>query len=337
MSIKFFKGISVMNSNMKLLMPFAAQTGLSADARGGILFGVYGGYNITVSPISGGKTMQISVGVKVNGQPIDNNQLQLFAKQNKSVFGICRANGYRVDFNVKQFLTAKSTINKGLRPGIEIVAAFLRSLGAENCCQACGKSEDLGTYYTYNCASVLCDGCYSETSADTVNRIRENEAKAENPIGGFVGALLGSLLGAAAIILISQLGYVAAISGVIMGVCTLKGDEMLGGKISKTGVIISCAVMVVMVFLSYQLDSAILLSKEYTDYSVFECFKIYNNAVFTGGIIWENYLPSLIMLYAFTALGAVPTVKNRISKQYALNTLYRMDGQSAPVTETTEI
>lgn len=182
-----------MNSNMKLLMPFAAQTGLSADARGGILFGVYGGYNITVSPISGGKTMQISVGVKVNGQPIDNNQLQLFAKQNKYVFGICRANGYRVDFNVKQFLTAKSTINKGLRPGIEIVAAFLRSLGAENCCQACGKSKDLGTYYTYNCASVLCDGCYSETSADTVNRIRENEAKAENPVGGFVGALLGSL------------------------------------------------------------------------------------------------------------------------------------------------
>ena len=58
-------------------------------------------------------------------------------------------------------------------------------------------------------------------------------------MGGVVGALIGSLLGAASIILLSQLGYVAAISGVIMAVCALKGYELLGGKLTKKGVIIS--------------------------------------------------------------------------------------------------
>lgn len=318
-----------MSLNLKFLMPFAMQTGLSADEKSGILYGIYGGYNVTVSPIYGGKTFQISVGVKVNGQPLDSNSLKLFAKQNKSVFGICRVNGYRVDFNVKQFLTVKSTVNKSLRPGIEVVTAFLRSIGAENCCQACGESADLATYYTYNCASVLCADCYSQSAADSANRIREDENKTENIIGGIVGALLGSLIGAAAILIISQLGYIAAISGVIMGVCALKGYELLGGKFSKTGVIVSSAVMVITVFLSYQLDSAILLAKEYTDYSVFECFKIYNNALFTGGIVWENYLPNLILLYIFTALGAVPTVINNFKKQKNPNTVYRMGAHSA--------
>lgn len=326
-----------MAQNLKSLIPFALQTGLSADEKSGILYGVYGGYNVTVSPIFGGKTVQVSVAVKISGMPLDNNRLALFTKQNKSVFGICRVNGYRVDFNIRQFLTFKATVDKGLRPGIEIITAFLKSLGAENCCQLCGETVELGTYYTYNTASILCTRCYTEYNAGNESRIREDESKTENAVGGFVGALLGSLLGAAAIILISQLGYVAAISGVIMGVCTLKGYEMLGGKISKTGVIISCAVMAVMVFLSYQLDSAILLSKEYTDYSVFECFKIYNSALFTGGIIWENYLPGLLLLYLFTAVGAVPTVKNNLRKQNALNLLYRMDNQSAPVTEYSEI
>lgn len=42
-----------------------------------------------------------------------------------------------------------------------------------------------------------------------------------------MGALLGSLVGVVSIIIFSQLGYVAALSGVIMAVCTLKGYEML--------------------------------------------------------------------------------------------------------------
>ena len=63
--------------------------------------------------------------------------------------------------------------------------------------------------------------------------------KPENVVTGIVGALLGAAIGAAAIILLDMAGYMAAISGVILAVCAYKGYELLGGKLSKTGIIIS--------------------------------------------------------------------------------------------------
>lgn len=92
--------------------------------------------------------------------------------------------------------------------------------------------------------------------------------------------------------------------------------------------------MVLMVFLSYQIDSAIALTtvEEYSDIGFFGLFRILNYAMFTGGINWGSYLPGLLLLYAFTALGAVPTVSNALKKQESLGRLYRMD---TPETENT--
>ena len=57
---------------------------------------------------------------------------------------------------------------------------------------------------------------------------------------GIVGALIGSLIGAVVIVIVGQLGYVAAVSGLVMAICTLKGYEMLGKKLGTPGIIISC-------------------------------------------------------------------------------------------------
>lgn len=311
---------------IKVIAPFAAQTGLLIDNASGVMFGNYGGYDITVSPIFDNRTFRISCFVKHGGAAPQLDEIKRLAKANKSYFGLCTVTGYRVDFNLRQWgLSLKTTVKKSLNAALEIITMELKNGGYENCCQLCGSTEENGTYYINDGAVYLCERCYQAYTVSADNAHRAHEAKTENIVGGTVGALLGSLIGAAAIILISQLGYVAAISGVIMGVCALKGYELLGGKLSKKGIIISCVIMILTVFLSYQLDSAIYLAAEYTEYSVFECFNIFNNALFTGGIIWSSYLPQLIMLYLFTALGAVPTIAGSIKKQKVLNIIYRMD------------
>ena len=153
-------------------------------------------------------------------------EMQQLARANKSLFFGAAVDGYRVDFNIKSAgFSVANTVNKKLMPALSAAAAYLSAGGWQACCQACGET---------------CNNSFKEQH--TLTR-RENEQKSENVIGGIVGALLGSLLGALAIIVISRLGYVAAISGVIMGVCTLKGYEMLGGKFSKKGVLISCIIM----------------------------------------------------------------------------------------------
>lgn len=138
--------------------------------------------------------------------------------------------------------------------------------------------------------------------------------KSENPIAGAVGAFLGSLLGVACIILVGQLGYVASISGVVIAVCTLKGYEILGGVLSRKGIVISCLLMVLMTYVGYQADLALQLARivEVDFFSAFQGI---------GTLLDEGYLPSgtywggLIMLYMFTLLGAVPTILSTLRKR----------------------
>lgn len=318
-----------MDSNyFKSVLPFAASVGLKTDNLSGVIYGNYQGYNITITPIQGGKTFQLSFSVKRGVDMPSATEMQQLARANKSLFFGAAVDGYRVDFNIKSAgFSVANTVNKKLMPALSAAAAYLSAGGWQACCQACGETCNIGSYYIYNSPAVLCDACFNSFKEQHTLTRRENEQKSENVIGGIVGALLGSLLGALAIIVISRLGYVAAISGVIMGVCTLKGYEMLGGKFSKKGVLISCIIMFIMVFLSYQIDSAISLMSvdEYSNIGFFGLFRLLNYAMVTGGINWGSYLPSLLLLYAFTALGAVPTVSNALKKQNSLGKIYRMD------------
>ena len=51
----------------------------------------------------------------------------------------------------------------------------------------------------------------------------EIQEKKENLALGILGAVIGSLIGGAAIVLIGQLGMISAISGVVLAFCALKG------------------------------------------------------------------------------------------------------------------
>ena len=71
----------------------------------------------------------------------------------------------------------------------------------------------------------------------------EREKRQENIVAGVVGAFLGTLLGVVCTVVIGQMGYVASISGLVMAVGALKGYELLGGRLSKKGAVISSALI----------------------------------------------------------------------------------------------
>lgn len=137
--------------------------------------------------------------------------------------------------------------------------------------------------------------------------------KRENVISGIVGAFLGSLIGVVVIVLLDQLGYVAALSGIVMGVCTLKGYELLGGKLSKRGVVISVLIMILMVWVGTRAAWALALQKEiYTDESFFTVFRYFDTAVDSlnaqGVDITSDFMESLFMQYLFSVLGSASTI-----------------------------
>lgn len=140
-------------------------------------------------------------------------------------------------------------------------------------------------------------------------------AKPENLVTGIVGAILGALIGGLCILLLSQLGYVAAVSGLVLAVCTLKGYELLGNKLSTKGIIICIVLMLVTPYIADRIDWAIMLVNELgsSEISFAEAFAAIPDLVELGYA--EGYWVNLAMLYVFVVLGGAATVWNKFKKK----------------------
>lgn len=136
--------------------------------------------------------------------------------------------------------------------------------------------------------------------------------KQEHFAKGLLGALLGSLLGVACILLISRLGYVSAISGVVMALFSLKGYERFAGTLSKKGAGASIVLVLVMTYLANQLDFAIEIALSY-GIPVWDVFlavpALLREHAVDGAAFWGN----LVLLYLFTLLGAVPVLRSGLT------------------------
>ena len=183
--------------------------------------------------------------------------------------------------------------------------------------------KETGAAYVAGNAICLCDECYDKATQNAAAYTANEKNKKENLVGGVVGALIGSLLGAASIILLSQLGYVAAISGVIMAVCALKGYELLGGKLTKKGVIISVVIMIVMTYVGDRVDWAIMIARELEN-DVFYGYRLLPLLLSEEVIDMTSYVLELVLLYALLLVGAIPTIQNAMRKDKVAGTICKL-------------
>ena len=79
-------------------------------------------------------------------------------------------------------------------------------------------------------------------STQMENLVTEDWEKKENLPLGLIGAVIGILLGSVLWVLIGQIGFIAGIAGYAIVFCGMKGYQLLGNKLSKTGIII-CIVL----------------------------------------------------------------------------------------------
>ena len=149
----------------------------------------------------------------------------------------------------------------------------------------------------------------------------EINEKQENVVLGILGALIGGLLGGASIVLLDQAGVVAAISGVILAFCTLKGYELLGKKLSTMGIVICIVVMLVTPYLASRVTWALAIMDQ--SVALFggqiqfgDAFK-YVHDVVEELELQADYWKNLLFVYAFAALGGFTTVKQAFKQKKA--------------------
>ena len=145
--------------------------------------------------------------------------------------------------------------------------------------------------------------CAQNISQNARPQPQQENIKKESLLGGIVGALLGSLLGVLSIIILSQLGYIAALSGVLMAICTLKGYELLGQKLSTRGIVICCVLMLLMTYFGDRLDWAILVSREFA-VGIGLAYQSVPLLLSEGVIVAASYWGNLALVYLFVLLGS---------------------------------
>ncbi|MBE5997125.1 MAG: hypothetical protein E7240_07225 [Lachnospiraceae bacterium] len=294
-----------------------ARTGLRGDAASGRMTGLYNGYTVLAEPIGNTVNYMIKIGARgANGAVMDSGTAKQIAKGSPAVAAI-QIQNFQWNVTVKNRIGAAKTAD-GICEALQYITNALQSYQQISVCGRCGQVKPTEGVIIGNNSAVLCEDCYKAEQAAGAARQQALDAKPENVVGGIVGALLGSLVGVLAIVLIGQLGYVSALSGIVMGVCALKGYELLGGKLTKRGIIISVIVMIFMVYVGNRLDWAISLQREiYTDDTVFTVFRYLDEGLEqlrANGADVSGYTTNLLMQYGFSALGAasmiVTAVKN---------------------------
>ncbi|MFT4107934.1 MAG: hypothetical protein QM657_19475 [Lacrimispora sp.] len=306
------------------LLEFARQLNLTLDTQMATIFGLHNGYSVFLSPVNETYQFILSLSVRHGNEMPNIKTMKQAVPTSKAVTG-CSVRGYRVSYTLRAGMTANKTL-ENLREGLESITNYLRENSFENCCQSCGTPGAADPYNISGASTLLCDHCFSdhcETAA--VKEVQQNQKK-ENLIGGIVGALLGSLIGVAVIILLGQLGYVAALSGLVLGVCSLKGYELLGGRLSKKGIVISIAIMLVMVYIGNRADWAISAANYFEDLDVFSAFQLIPVLLEEGYLESGVYYGDLAMVYIFTVVGAVPTIIAALRAKKQENASHKMSG-----------
>lgn len=305
-----------MNGTVKKVFDeVAAQTGLRLDEVTGSLIGVYGGYHITA--VYTGQFYTINASVRKNGQLPDKELLKTIKASTPGVkaLGVQKNN---VVANVHAMTTGK--LIEKMVSAIKGLTEEFRINGFEDVCEGCGMPHsDISTYFVGGKVTFLCDECYQSISQNLQQNEIQMDNTEENVVGGIVGAFLGSLIGVACIILIGQLGYIASISGVVMGVCTVKGYEKLAKKFSTKGTIISIIMMIVMTYFAVKVDWCL---DGGVDVFV-DLFKYFWDFL-RGYDLIGTFFADLGMVYLFTLVGGIPTIINTLKNKAVAYNSYKI-------------
>ena len=279
---------------MKISDTLLQQEGLSMAHDGATYCGTRGEYTFLL--LTAGNELIVSV--LRGGENPEKDDFRDFVKARPELSG-CKTAGTRVTFSLRPGAAAKSCAEK-IHTLLPELLLFLHENGYENCCEISRAVGETVGCMTSGVPRLIAPMLFTELSRKAEQNERV-QAEAPEDIGrGILGALIGGLIGAAVIVLIGQLGYVAALSGMVLGYCTIGGYRRGAGRLSAIGIAVSVVVMLLAVYLGNRAAAV----KE-LDLTFGQAFAWMHELVDT-----DAYRNNLITLYLFSAIGAVPAAFN---------------------------
>ena len=291
------------------LLKASEELGLGYDAKSRASFGTYRGYKIAIKEDRRNHIYRINFPIKA----LEENQkenIHIFLKElsqnSKLIKKACYDN-----FALKVELIIKGMAKNNISNIIELVQKIERfaSVNSYNtCCESCGESISTSVHLMNDMPLQVCDQCYKQTIDELDNAQLTVKNKKGNVITGLVGAFIGSLIGVALWVIVYALGYIATVCGIVLAVCIVKGYEMLGGKLNKTGVIITVLMTISMVYVAnylsygYEVYNAF---KNIENIDVFQAVRLVKPMLSEYEEAKRAFMADLALGYVFTSVGAI--------------------------------
>ena len=283
---------------MKFSDTLREQEGLSAARDGATFFGRRGEYSFLL--LTDKNELIVSV-LRGGALPV-RDDLAAFVQTRSELSG-CKTDGTRIVFSLRPGAGGKRYAEK-LHELLPDLFLYLHENGYENCCEVShAVGETVGAMVNGR-GQLFAPALFDEVSHKLAQNERMEREIPENIGRGILGAVIGGAIGAAVIVLLGQLGYVAAISGMVLGYCTIGGYRRGAGRLSAAGIAACVVVMLAAVYFGNRVDIAITAAKE-LEITFWQGFRWMHELVDT-----DAYMGNLAVLYLFTALGAVPEALN---------------------------
>ena len=308
----------------------AAANGLRYDETNRVIYGQKDGYDLLIyaEDKSYPYVMTIDTSARRSSGGLTKEESKELVKSCKGLTGV-ESDGNLV--KAKMFLRAgakQETLIETLRESISAFTTFLTNKGYTPCCSVCGQNVEVSGFKAGLSYMHLCPVCEGQMRNNVAN-VAEKQRVRDNVPAGIVGALVGSLLGVAVIILFGQMGYVAAVSGVVMAYACLKGYELLGKNLTIKGVVICVVIMAAMTYLGNRANWAFTAVRELSGQLGFSRYTFFDWFRELPGMLKEvgeaaSYLETLALTYFFVLVGAVPIVWGRLKDRKASRSMIRI-------------
>lgn len=205
--------------------------------------GIYGGMELFILPVDTENQYQIQLytdAEKIEDREAFFEYLETLPQRYPFVY---RA-GYNGSNMVYVYVhTREQEDRENLTTVIAGLVGRCTEYGVRNCCAHCKNIAPLHAAAVDHTPLLICDNCLARVTEGAEGK----PARRENLPLGLVGALLGVLLGSVLWIVIGEIGFIAGIAGYAIVFCGMKGYQILGGRISKAGIVIcvllSCLVI----------------------------------------------------------------------------------------------
>ena len=287
----------------------ATELGFQYDPETSSIYGDNSGYFFLLKETDTKNVFSIALSVSRDDAEEAAAQLHQMVKDS-SVLKSISLNQYVTTFTVKAGMTKAKTI-ENIRQGLTEILQFLETNGFYTVCGYSGEKGPVGLYQIGDSLFLMNEDSFQELSTQLKIETDSYNSQKENVLLGTVGAFIGAIIGGAVTLFIARLGYVAFYAGFILGICVVKGYEILGKKFSKLGAVISSILLLVTIVLVHQFDYALEAVKQLgVDFS--DGFDLINTLVLSGEAP-EKYFFNFFMLAVFTIIGGGVAISSALS------------------------